>query len=343
MGKVSDNISKKLHGEKKTWLVTGAAGFIGSNLCSELLKHNQNVVGVDNFVTGLKSNIEKIKKEMPEKTSFTFYEEDVRSKSFLKVLEKQDIDYINHQAALGSVPRSIENPFASHDHNVNGFVNLLSLCKERNVPLTFASSSSVYGDEKTLPKSECKVGKVLSPYAATKKIKEIYGQIFAETYDLSITGLRYFNIFGPRQNPSGAYAAVIPKWLGLLSQGKQATLFGDGSTTRDFTYIQNAVNANILSHLNPAKNNEYCIYNIAAERRTSLLELYEHICTALSKNSKGFVRPELKFENFRPGDVKDSLADVSEAKKNLGYAIEVSVGDGIDKTVEWFINEMKSQ
>jgi len=325
--------------EKQTWLVTGAAGFIGSNLCSLLVEWGQTVIGLDSLITGTIENIEMIKQSPLAKDQFHFYKSDLRDQDSLNLLNHQ-FDYVIHQAALGSVPRSMDNPKNSHDNNVNGFLNVLEFCRSKNLPLVYASSSSVYGNDTNLPKVENHVGAPLSPYAATKKIKELYADTYSRCFGLSITGLRYFNIFGPRQSTEGPYSAVIARWCESLIQGSSTFINGDGSTTRDFTFVENALIGNILSCLQPVAMGQHRIFNIAAGGQTSLLRLHQLICNAIVKKIPSFQPQNLEFKNFRAGDVKDSLGNIEKAKNEIGYKPFVSVEEGITKTVDWYIEKL---
>ena len=312
---------------KFNFLITGGAGFIGSNIVKYLLKYGAKKVRVlDNLSNGYLENIQ----EFMEHPSFEFLEGDIRD---LETCKKAmlDIDYVSHQAALGSVPRSIENPILSNDVNVSGYLNILVAQKEsKSVKrLVYAASSSTYGDHKALPKVEDVIGKPLSPYAVTKLVNELYADVFYKTYASQIIGLRYFNIFGPKQSPNGAYAAVIPLFMQALQDGESPTLHGDGGQTRDFTYVENAVQANVRAFFAPeeAVNN---VYNIAFGDRISLNTLWEDLKTISGKEIQATFGPS------RKGDVRDSLADISKAKLLLGYDPLFSVKDGMEVTWEYF-------
>lgn len=339
-----EEAKKHLIAHPKKWLVTGAAGFIGSNLSSRLFELNQEVVGVDNFSNGLRINIQRIEAgALKSKGSWTFFEGDLSDKDFVATLPT-DFNFINHQAALGSVPRSFANPHNSHNSNVNGFFNILELARQNKIPIVYASSSSVYGDEKNLPKIEEVVGRVLSPYAATKKIKELYSDVFAEGFQMQITGLRYFNVFGPRQNPEGAYAAVIPKWFGMLLSGQTPTIFGDGSTTRDFTFIENVLQANTLAAVNAGEAGKARIFNIAAQRQTSLLDLYNAIAQAIRERIPDLkISAKPQFTDFRQGDIKDSLANIDRAFNEIGYKPIYSLLEGVQLSADWYIQQFREQ
>ncbi|MGK0184863.1 MAG: UDP-N-acetylglucosamine 4-epimerase [Verrucomicrobiales bacterium] len=328
----------QLSASPAAWLVTGAAGFIGSNLVETLLRLGQKVVGLDNFSTGHRKNLELIHASVTSEQwdKFRFIEGDTRSIDNCKSA-CQGIDYVLHQAALGSVPRSINDPITSHASNVDGFLNMLIAGQEAKIRgLAWASSSSVYGDHPELPKVEDKVGNVLSPYAATKKVNEIYADVFARTYQFRTVGLRYFNVFGPRQDPDGAYAAVIPKWVAALLHGEPVTINGDGETSRDFCYIENVVQANILAAtaVNEEATNE--VYNIAVGDRTTLNELHRSILDGLRNLDSSIPEQPPTYADFRPGDVRHSLADISKAKELLGYAPTHSVDDGLALALSWY-------
>ncbi len=328
-----NEVQKELKKNPRSWLVTGAAGFIGSNLCHKLLELNQKVIGLDNYSTGKKKNIEELLSLYPQ---FEFVEGDIRDLKTVQSLV-QGKDHVLHQAALGSVPRSIAHPLDSHDSNVNGFLNVIFACKEEKVPLVFASSSSVYGDHPALPKVEDKVGQPLSPYAATKTIKELYARIFAQTYGVHVTGLRYFNVFGPRQTPDGPYAAVIPKWIGQILRGQTVDIFGDGETSRDFCYIANAIQANIMAAFNGPHNPSGEVYNVAAELQTTLTHLYELIIEELQALNPKINPPPPVYKDFRAGDVRHSLANIDKSRRQLGYEPTHSVESGLKEAAVWYL------
>ena len=330
MGNLLDN--------SNTWLLTGVAGFIGSHLLQTLLLKNQKVIGLDNLITGSKTNLDKVKQEVGKKawSNFTLYEEDIRNRQIcFRLCNKAD--YVLHQAALGSVSRSIKDPQLTHDINVNGFINILDAVKESKCKrFIFASSSSVYGDDRSLPKKETIMGDPLSPYATTKKINEIYAEVYAKTYGIKYIGLRYFNVFGERQDPNGPYAAVIPKWINSLVNKKKVHINGDGKTSRDFCYVSNVVQANLKAALTQKKSALNQIYNIAFGDKTSLNMLFNLIQSELEIPKD--VTPI--YRDFREGDIRHSHADISKAKKNLGYNPEYSIYEGIKKTVSWFKYEL---
>ena len=324
---------------QSTWLVTGGAGFIGSHLTQTLLREGQRVVVLDSLVTGYQRNLDDAVKRAGEGAAsrFTFLKGDITSPETCAAA-CQGVDYVLHQAALGSVPRSIALPLDSHRANVDGFVNMLIAARDAKVKrFVFASSSSVYGDDPTLPKVESRTGRVLSPYAATKHINEVYASVFQRTYGIETIGLRYFNVFGPRQDPNGAYAAVIPKWMAALLSGQPCLVNGDGSTSRDFCFVANAVQANLRAALTQTPGATDAVYNVAVGAKTSLLELYELIRARLAKKRPALASLEPTFQPFRPGDIKDSQADISRAKEKLGYAPTHTVAQGMDETVAYLL------
>ena len=326
------------------WLLTGVAGFIGSNILEELLRQDQKVVGVDNFSTGFKSNLDSVKEAVGEKKwkNFTLHEMDIIEDDKLKKVSV-GCEYVLHQAALGSVPRSIKDPLNSHHSNVTGFLSVLDAARINKVKkMVFASSSSVYGDNPKLPKQEDSIGKPLSPYAGTKLIDEIYADIFARTYQLPFIGLRYFNVFGKRQSPNGEYAAVIPRWINEAILGKEVTIHGDGETSRDFCYIKNAVQANLLAAIaKPDADNRF--YNVAFGERNTLKKLHEVIVKALEQREINVQRSVLTFGPFRSGDIRHSLADISKAKEKLGYNPKFDLCSGIDHSISWYISNSHSE
>jgi UDP-N-acetylglucosamine 4-epimerase len=324
----------------KRWLVTGAAGFIGSHLVETLLKLDQTVAGLDNFATGRSLNLEQIKAAVApaQWARFHFIEGDIRDALACR-RACEGVELVLHQAALGSVPRSMETPALSHAVNVDGTLQVFLAARDAGARrLVYASSSAVYGDEPALPKTEGKIGQPLSPYAATKWINEIYAGVFGRCYGLQNIGLRYFNVFGPRQDPEGPYAAVIPKWIAAMLHGDPVVIHGDGETSRDFCYVANVVQANLLAATaeNPAAIGK--AYNVAVGQRTTLNELF-----ALLKNGLGGARPGLqigapKHTDFRAGDVRHSLADISQARTLLRYAPTHQVADGLAEALEWYLN-----
>lgn len=334
-------VEKELIASPRTWLVSGAAGFIGSHLVERLLKIKQHVIGIDNFATGHQHNLDEVARIVgPEAWDrFRFEDLDVADFSGCQKIVK-NVDYVLHQAALGSVPRSVENPIASNSANVDGFLALLFAAKEAGINrFVYASSSSVYGDEPQLPKVESQIGNPLSPYAVTKRVNELYSSVFESAYGSEIVGLRYFNVFGPRQDPDGAYAAVIPRWVDTLKKGEQCLIFGDGETSRDFCFIENVVEANILAACSDRDGAFGKNYNIAVGDRTTLNELYYYLRDEVSKKNPSIAALEPEYRDFRVGDVRHSLADISLAREFLGYEPQIAVREGIKNTVNWFLEK----
>ncbi len=320
--------------EQKVWLVTGAAGFIGSHLVETLLKNGQIVIGLDNFVTGKKENINDVLSLVQKDniSKFTFIEGDIRNYKTCQEVTK-GVDYVLHQAALGSVPRSLKDPVTTNDVNVSGFLNVLRASEENKVSrFVFASSSSVYGDSPNLPKVEGTIGNLLSPYATSKRANELYAQVFYRCYGIPVIGLRYFNVFGPRQDPGSMYAAVIPLWIHSLLMRQSCYINGDGSYSRDFCFIDNVVQANIKSALCNSKEAYGEVFNIAFGKQTTLVQLYTLIKDALQLEKD--IKPHYR-EN-RPGDVAHSLASIDKAKNMLGYDPLYSLEEGLKTTVKWF-------
>ncbi len=332
-----EKLCEQLASSPKKWLITGVAGFIGSNLLETLLKLGQTVVGLDNFATGHQRNLDEVKSTVSEEqwANFSFIEGDIRDyDTCTKAVE--NVDYVLHQAALGSVPRSIADPLTSNAANVSGFLNMLQAAKEANVDsFTYAASSSTYGDHPALPKVEENIGNPLSPYAVTKYVNELYANVYARTYGFKSIGLRYFNVFGKRQDPNGAYAAVIPKWTAAMIEGEDVFVNGDGETSRDFCFIENTVQMNILAACanDQAKDQ---VYNVAVGDRTTLNDLYKSIASSL-KNNGIEVSNKPVYRDFRAGDVRHSQADISKAKQKLGYDPKFNIGAGIDKAMPWYI------
>ena len=333
-----NEIQQNLKKSPKTWLITGAAGFIGSNLLEKLLRLNQNVVGLDNFSTGYRRNLDEVEALVTKSQwdNFKFIEGDICNIHDCQTAAN-GCDYILHQAALGSVPRSVENPVATNDTNITGFLNMLIAGRDARVKsFTYAASSSTYGDHPTLPKVEENIGNPLSPYAVTKYVNELYAQVFSTTYGFDSIGLRYFNVFGARQDPNGAYAAVIPKWISSVIKGDQLFINGDGETTRDFSYIDNVVQANILAATatNEVKNN---VFNVAVGESITLNELYRFIQESLEFRGVN-VSLSPQYRDFRKGDVRHSLADISKAKILLHYAPKYNVNNGLNKSILWYLS-----
>lgn len=331
---------ERIRQTQRTWLVTGVAGFIGSHLAERLLGLDQRVIGIDNFATGKRENLKALTEGVSgvQAARFTFFEQDIRDRGGLAALIGQHVpDVILHQAALGSVPRSIADPLTSHQVNVDGFVNMLEAARVAEVKrFVYASSSSVYGDISGTVKSEGISGECLSPYAVTKRTNELYARVYGKMYGLETVGLRYFNVFGPRQDPNGPYAAVIPRWMSAMGEGRSCVIFGDGSTSRDFCYIDNVVQANLLAASIEGNNPVvHSWVNIACGATTTLQGLYEMLRTAVA-HSRGASEdsiPKPTYETFRSGDVRHSLADISLAKRELGYMPAYSVNEGIIELV----------
>ncbi|ASW01797.1 SDR family oxidoreductase [Paraburkholderia aromaticivorans] len=331
-----EEICADLKAKPKRWLVTGVAGFIGSNLAERLLQLGQYVTGLDNFLTGSRDNIEYLLRDAgtDAKERFTFLEGDIRNIDTCRHAV-EGVDHILHQAALGSVPRSLKDPLTTNDINITGFLNVLLAARERSdCSFTYAASSSTYGDHEALPKRESCIGMPLSPYAVTKYVDELYAHVFAQQLGFRSRGLRYFNVFGKRQDPEGAYAAVIPRWIMKALRNETIEINGDGSSSRDFCFIDNVVQANILSAMtSPAEGHEVC--NIALGDRTTLLELHALIVQAV--RARGFTpKADPVFRDFRAGDVRHSQADVSMASEVLGYRPAIRVGEGLRTTVDWY-------
>ncbi len=323
------------------WLVTGAAGFIGSNLVEALLLAGQRVVGIDNFSNGLRRNLPELERTVgPEAWSrFEFIEGDIRSPDDCQ-RAVQGARYVLHQAALGSVPRSLADPLNSHQSNVTGTLNMLVAARDASVErFVYAGSSSTYGDHPALPKVEDRIGRPLSPYAVTKYAVELYADVFARSYGMSIAGLRYFNVFGKRQTPDGAYAAVIPKWIGSLIRGETVFINGDGETSRDFSYIDNVVQANLRAALRPLPS-PHEVYNVAVGDRTTLNQLFEAIVTELSVSLPHLQGTQPEYRDFRPGDVAHSLANVDKAVRQLGYRPTHRVAEGLRLAMPWYIQRL---
>ena len=341
-----EEIQKNLKSNKFTWLITGVAGFIGSNLLEKLLLLGQNVVGIDNFATGYQHNIDQALEEVTKINgdenldNFTFIEGDILNiDDCNKACE--NVDFILHHAALGSVPRSIEDPILTNQVNINGFLNMLVVAKESKVKrFIYAASSSTYGDHPDLPKVEDRIGNPLSPYAVTKLTNELYAQVFAKTFGLDTIGLRYFNIFGKRQDPNGSYAAVIPKWTEALINGKELFINGNGETSRDFCYIENTIQINLLAATsqNPDAMNQ--VYNVAFNQRTSLNELYKLIKERVTGQCL-VSNNDVVYRDFRKGDVLHSQADISKAKRLLDYQPSHNVKQGLDEAMAWYVKSLK--
>ena len=337
-------LESKLVQRQSTWLVTGAAGFIGSHLVERLLSLGQEVVGLDNFASGFQSNLDIVSAAVGDEawSRFRFLEADICDLD--ACADAVDgVEYVLHQAALGSVPRSIADPIRTNQANVDGFLNVLVSSRDAGVRrIVYAASSSTYGDHPGLPKVENLIGKPLSPYAVTKYVNELYADVFARTYSIDCIGLRYFNVFGPRQDPFGAYAAVIPRWFEQLCQGDAPRVNGDGETSRDFCYIDNTVQANLLAATTDKPDAVNQVYNVAVGGRTSLNELFGAIRSLLADSNSLISDIEPVYGDFREGDVRHSQADISRARDMLGYEPSHSVVDGLAATSEWFLQKRKA-
>ena len=344
-----------LTAQPRTWLVTGVAGFIGSNLLETLLKLNQRVVGLDNFTTGHQRNLNEVQSlvSLAQWANFRVIKGDIRSfedcrQAVLNPFPREEpvgvaegkpasVDFILHQAALGSVPRSLEYPLATNETNIAGFLNMLVAARDARVNrFIYAGSSSTYGDHSGLPKVEDRIGKPLSPYAVTKYTNEIYAEVFARSYGFNTIGLRYFNVFGPRQDPNGAYAAVIPKWIAAMNKKETVWINGDGTTSRDYCYVANVVQANLLAATadKPEATNQ--VYNVALGHRTTLNELHEAIQVSLESQRAGFKGCKPQYRDFRLGDVPHSVADIRKAQSLLGYEPSHPIRKGLAQTIEYY-------
>lgn len=328
-----------LGSEPRSWLVTGAAGFIGSNLVETLLRLGQTVTGLDNLSTGHLHNLEDVRGQVGEEawTRFSFVNGDIQDAAVCRSA-CEGVDYVLHQAALGSVPRSLDDPIATNASNITGFLEILVAARDAEVRrFVYAASSSTYGDHPALPKVEENIGRPLSPYAVTKYVNELYARVFRDAYGMETVGLRYFNVFGRRQDPNGAYAAVIPRWIGNLLEGRPCQINGDGETSRDFCYVDNAVQANILAALAPPDRVAGEVFNVAVGDRTTLNELFSMIRAGLVAYlpEVANVRPE--YVPFREGDVRHSQADIQKATVRLGYQPTHTVQDGLEEALEWYV------
>ncbi len=338
-------LKARLANEQHTWLITGVAGFIGSNLLETLLKLNQRVKGLDNFATGFQRNLDEVQSLVTPKqwSNFEFTKGDIRNLEDCQQACK-GVEYVLHQAALGSVPRSISDPITTNSANVSGYLNMLVAARDAKVKgFVYAASSSTYGDHPGLPKVEHEIGKPLSPYAVTKYVNELYAEVFAKNYDFRTIGLRYFNVFGPRQDPNGAYAAVIPKWIYSLIKGDPVYINGDGETSRDFCFVGNVVQANLLAVLcqNSVSTNQ--IYNIALGEQTTLNDLYKQLYSKLVDNYLHLLDAKPIYQKFRDGDVRHSLADISKARSLLGYDPPYKLQNGLEISMPWYINFIESR
>ena len=333
---------QQLRRSPRRWLITGVAGFIGSHLLEVLLKLEQIVVGLDNFATGYARNLDEVKESVGAATSrnFTFIEGDIRSLADCR-RACAGVDLVLHQAALGSVPRSIEDPLATHEANLTGFVNMLIAARDAGTKrFVYAASSSTYGDHPGLPKVEDAIGRPLSPYAVTKYANELYADVFARCYGVPSIGLRYFNVFGPRQDPEGAYAAVIPKWIAQLIAGEAVYINGDGETSRDFCYVENAVQANLLAATTGEAAALNQVYNVAVGERTTLNELFELERALLAERFPQVRECRPRYREFREGDVRHSQADISKPRRLLGYAPTHRVREGLAQAMSWYTHSL---
>ena len=335
-----EQVCAELNQSPKTWLITGVAGFIGSNLLETLLLLNQKVVGLDNFATGFQHNLDEVQALVSAEQwqGFQFIEGDIRKLDDCNTA-CAGVDYVLHQAALGSVPRSIADPIATNHTNISGYLNMLVAARDAEVAsFTYAASSSTYGDHPALPKVEDNIGNPLSPYAVTKYVNELYADVFARTYGFNTIGLRYFNIFGKRQTPDGAYAAVIPKWTAAMIAGDEVFINGDGDTSRDFNFIENAVQANILAATatDDAKNQ---VYNVAVGGRTTLNTLFDALKDNLNTNGVSYSKAPV-YRDFRAGDVRHSQADITKIQTLLGYDPQFNIIQGIEKAMPWYVKSL---
>jgi len=334
-----ETLKTHLQSKQYKWLITGAAGFIGSNLLEALLRLNQKVLGLDNFSTGHQRNLDEVQSIVTptQWQNFRFMQADICNLAHCQTA-CTDVDFVLHQAALGSVPRSVQDPITTNASNVNGFLNMLVASRNAKVKrLIYAASSSTYGDHPGLPKVEDQIGKPLSPYAVTKYVNELYADVFSKTYGMQSIGLRYFNVFGPRQNPQGAYAAVIPKWIASMIKGEPIYINGDGETSRDFCYIANVVQANLLAASTPNTQAINQVYNIAVGGRTTLNELYAQLKQKLINSYPYLKDSQAIYREFRAGDVLHSLASIDKARGMLGYEPAHSLGQGVDLAMPWYI------
>ena len=337
LGTRYQQVQQQLRATPRSWLVTGCAGFIGSNLIEALLKLDQRVVGLDNFATGYQHNLDEVRANVTAQqwSNFRFIQGDIREASTC-AQAVADAEFVLHQAALGSVPRSLADPLTTNDVNISGFLNVLVAARDARVKsFVYAASSSTYGDHPALPKVEDQIGKPLSPYAVTKYVNELYADVFARAYDFKTIGLRYFNVFGKRQDPEGAYAAVIPKWIAAMLGGEAVSVNGDGETSRDFCFVENAVQANILAALagDEATNQ---VYNVAVNARTSLNMLHKYLVSTLAENAVSYLLAP-KYRDFRAGDVRHSQADISKAQRLLGYQPTHTILQGLQAAMPWYL------
>ena len=340
-----EQVQEHLRGRPYHWLVTGAAGFIGSNLVEALLKLGQRVTGLDNFATGHQHNLDQVRELVgsAQWANFEFIEGDIRDAAAC-ARACEGVDYVLHQAALGSVTRSIEDPMATHETNVTGFLNMLIAARDAGVKrFVYAASSSTYGDHPGLPKVEDQIGKPLSPYAVTKYVNELYADVFARCYGTQSIGLRYFNVFGPRQDPEGAYAAVIPQWVSGLIRNRPLFINGDGETSRDFCFIDNVVQANLLAATVEAPEAVNQVYNVALNERTTLNQLYLMMRELLQARFPHLQQHKAQYQGFRAGDVRHSQADIGKARELLGFNPSHRIGEGLKEAMDWYVRNLAAQ
>lgn len=338
------NVSNKLSGKRYRWLVTGGAGFIGSHLVENLLKLGQEVVTLDNLATGYMANLEHVRESVGEQAfaSHRFIEGDIRELAQCRAACEK-VDFVLHQAALGSVPRSIEDPLTSNAANVTGFLNMMIGARDAKAKrFVYASSSSVYGDHPGLPKVEAEIGRPLSPYAVTKYVNELYADVFGQCYDMQVIGLRYFNVFGARQDPDGPYAAVIPRWIQAMLRNDPVKIFGDGETSRDFCYVKNVAQVNMLAALSDSAEAQGQAFNVAVNQRTSLNELFETLRDLLASYGDHVQAMKPQYEDFRKGDVRHSLADISKVKQLLGYEPTHNLREGLREALDWYVQQARA-
>jgi len=337
-----ETLQRELRSKPKAWLVTGAAGFIGSNIVETLLELRQRVVGLDNFATGNQKNLDEVKSLVGPAAwkRFKFIDGDIVDLNTCR-RACRGVDYVLHQAALGSVPRSIEDPLASNESNVNGFLNLLVATRDHKVKrFVYASSSAIYGDHPALPKVEDVIGRPLSPYAVTKYVNELYAGVFANCYGMETLGLRYFNVFGPRQDPDGPYAAVIPCWIAAMIKRKPIFINGDGENTRDFCYVDNVVQMNLLAATTTNSKAVNQVYNVALHQRTSLNELFALLRDLLLPQYPYLQKLKPKHRPFRAGDVRHSEADISKARRLLGFRPSHRIDEGLKTALDWYLKNL---
>lgn len=340
-----DALKGRLQAAPQTWLVTGVAGFIGSNLAEALLQLGQRVVGLDNFATGHRHNLDQVQASVGAERwgNFRFIEGDIRDADVCRNA-CTGVEYVLHQAALGSVPRSLEDPLTTHAANNTGFINMLVAARDAKVKrFVYAASSSTYGDHPGLPKVEAVIGKPLSPYAVTKLVNELYADVFGRCYGTESIGLRYFNIFGRRQDPNGAYAAVVPKWVASMITNEPVYINGDGETSRDFCYIDNVIQANLLAATSQHPEAANQVYNVAVGDRTTLNQLYEAIRANLAPRFPHLAAAKPVYRDFRAGDVRHSLADVAKARTRLGYEPTHRIGEGLAEAMDWYVADLAAR